>query len=316
MRSTGIGQGPSAGGCARLWWGALASALWLALSSVPGAAAEPTEEGEIVLNPGDAVRITMVQDPDVMFEGEVSVMGTVVLPYLREFRLAGLTSEQAAKALSEAYCRELYQEATLSVVLLRKAPGKVYVYGAIKQPGVVALPPTGEITAMQLISEMGGLTSWAAPERAYILRQPDVAKPAERIPLDLTEVFAEGGLGRVLVPLRNGDVFFVPGMDGGARQIMTNDDCQIVVVGEVNAPGIVRFAPGEQRTVMRAIFKAAGFSKFAKSTQVRLIRYGKDGNRSEEKINVSEIIDDGMLHKDVELSPGDMLIVPQKLINF
>jgi protein involved in polysaccharide export with SLBB domain len=191
----------------------------------------------------------------------------------------------------------------------------VYVYGAVKTPGVLELPPTGQVTVMQLISEMGGLTSWADPDRAYILRQRNEEDDSERIPVNLTELFSESAR-QIFVPLEPGDIFFVPGIDGNTQQVMTTDESEIIVVGEVNSPGIILFAPGEQRTVMRAIFKAAGFTKFAKSKEVRLIRYGKDGSRSEQTINVSAVIDDGFLDQDVDLLPGDMLIVPQKMINF
>ena len=32
-------------------------------------------------------------------------------------------------------------------------------------------------------------------------------------------------------------------------------------------------------------------------------------------MDAEEIMDEGLLHKDVELKPGDVLIVPQKRIN-
>jgi protein involved in polysaccharide export with SLBB domain len=257
----------------------------------------------------------MAEDAEISFDGAVSTAGTIPLPYLREFRIAGMTSAAAEAALSQALCKDLYQKASISVALIRKAPGKVYVYGAIKSPGVVELPPQGEMSVMQLVSEMGGLTSWAAPAKAYIMRQNESAGTAERVPVDLMAVFSDAAV-TARVPMRNGDVFFVPGQDGASHQVMTSDDCQVVIVGEINAPGIVRFSPGEQRTLMRAIFKAGGFSKFAKSKSVRLIRYGADGSRKEEKVDASEIIDNGFLDKDVNLLPGDMIIVPQKVVNF
>jgi protein involved in polysaccharide export with SLBB domain len=82
----------------------------------------------------------------------------------------------------------------------------------------------------------------------------------------------------------------------------------------VNTPGIVSFAPGEQRTAMRAIFKAGGFSKFAKKKTVRIIHYGKNKERTEKKLNAAKIMDEGILDEDVDLTPGDMIIVPQSTI--
>ncbi len=282
------------------------------------AVASASEVPALVFGAGDMVRVSMAEDAEVTFEGQVSTVGTVPLPYLREFRIAGLTREAAEIALSEALCKDLYQKATISVALITKAPkplGKVYAYGAIKSPGAIELPAQGEMSVMQLVSEMGGLTSWAAPAKAYIMRQKEGAETAERIPVDLMAVFSDSAV-TARVPIRNGDVFFVPGQDGAPSQVMSNDDCQIIIVGEVNAPGMIRFAPGEQRTLMRAIFKASGFSKFAKNKAIRLIRYGSDGSRTEETVDASVIIDDGFLDKDVVLLPGDMIIVPQKLVNF
>lgn len=296
---------------------------WLLLGAVLAGAlvSHAAEAPTPVFAPGDTVRVSMVEDAEVAFEGAVSVAGTIPLPYLREFHIAGMTREAAERAISEALCKDLYQKASVSVALIAKRaeppkpPGKVYAYGAITKPGVVELPPAGELTAMQLVSEIGGLTSWAAPQKAYIIRQSYSDAPAEKIPVDLTVVFS-GEAPTKVVPFRDGDVFFVPGQAGSASQVVTSDDCQVIVVGEVNAPGIIRFAPGEQRTMMRAIFKAGGFSKFAKDKGVRLIRYGGDGSRTEQTINVSQVIDEGYLDKDVELLPGDMIIVPQKAINF
>ena len=287
----------------------------LALALATPAIGATGKQAETPLAPGDTVRIAMMEDPDVSFEGAISITGTVPLPYLREVKIAGITPKDAEKEIAAELLKSLYNRATVSVVLLRRAAGKVYVYGAVKNPGVMELPPAGQVTVMQLISEMGGLTSWADPDRAYILRQHDENEDAERIPVNLNELFSESAR-QIYVPLEPGDIFFVPGIDGSTQQVMTTDESEVIVVGEVNAPGIILFAPGEQRTVMRAIFKSGGFTKFAKSKEVRLIRYGKDGSRSEQTINVSAVIDDGFLDQDVDLLPGDMLIVPQKMLNF
>ena len=76
------------------------------------------------------------------------------------------------------------------------------------------------------------------------------------------------------------------------------------------------FAPGEERTLMRALFKAGGVTKFAKDKAVKLIRYLKDGERDVQMIDAQAIIEEGHLDQDIDLQAGDMLIVPQKMINF
>jgi len=273
------------------------------------------ESREDTFSIGDLIRIRMDEDPTIAFEGAISAAGTVPVPYVGEFLIANLTQAQAAKALAEAVRKDLYQQATFTVTLITKAPGKIYVYGAVRRPGMVDIPPLGNLTVMQVLSYVDGLTSWAAPEDTYILRRTKRGEPPQRIPLNLTEIFANyTPLNDADVALQVDDVLCVPGVDGKLN--FSADTCEIIIVGEIGSPGIIYFAPGEQRTLMRAIFKAGGFSKFAKSTAVRLIRYGKNKERTEQVINASRIIDDGYLNEDVELKPGDMLIVPQKIINF
>lgn len=285
--------------------------MWSA--ACPGQEGTQTDSGTIAV--ADLVRILMHEDPEVMFEGVVSASGTIPIPYLGEFHLAGLTSAQAKKGLEQALCKDLYQAATMSVTLVRRAPGKVYVYGAVKKPGVVPLPENGRLSVLQLISEVENVTNWASPEDAYILRGGADKTAQKKIPVNLAKIFA-AATPDTDMQLEPEDVLFVPGLNGDIKGIMTTDNCEIIVVGEVQSPGIITFAPGEQRTLMRAVFKAGGFSKFAKDKAVRLIRYGKNNSRTEEKVDAAVVMEDGFLDKDIELLPGDMVIVPQKMINF
>ena len=135
--------------------------------------------------------------------------------------------------------------------------------------------------------------------------------------MDLSTLFAvetiASGASFVLQPE---DVLCVPGLNRGEAELVTVDESEVIVVGEVKSPGIVKFAPGERRTLLRAIFKAGGFTDYAKSSVVRLIRQAPDGTRSEHSVNVADILSEGLLQNDLKLDPGDMLIVPQKIIGF
>lgn len=303
---------------------------------VATASHELAAQSRDMLGVGDLVRIIMQEDPKVRFDGAISASGTVPIPFFGEFRIAGLDSDAATAGLEAALTEALYQKATVSVSLVEKAPGNVYVYGAVKTPGTVNMPRIGEVSVLQLISAVGGLTSWASPEDAFLLRRDHETGQPQKIPVNLAEIFAahtlrldpeadpEDVLDRILdtsqrgtgVVVRADDVLCIPGVSGDIQQVMTTDVAEVVIVGEINSPGIITFAPGEPRTVMRAVFKAGGFSKFARSKAVRLIRYGKNAVRSEQTVDVAVIMDEGYLDQDVELLPGDMLIVPQRMINF
>jgi polysaccharide export outer membrane protein len=264
--------------------------------------------------PGDRIRITMREDPDVNYIGPVSAAGTIPIPYLGEFAISGYSPEQAEKALAAELTGELYEQATVTVTMVKKALGQVYVYGAVKQPGVVEIPDVGGLTVLQLVARIGGLSRWAAPEDAFIIRRSRPGEPAEQIDLNLEEIF-ETAIPNTEsdVMLQANDVVCIPGISGGLFDFLSVDEAEVFVVGEVQSEEvIVRFAPGERRTLFRAILKAGGFTDFARSKDVRIVSYDKDGNRREQTVDASKIVEEGYLDQDVELDQGDMVIVPQK----
>ena len=283
-------------------------------TTTPAAQDTAADTGDF-LSPGDLVRIRMEEDAGVMFEGLISAAGTVPIPFLGECSIARRSSNEAAAAISAALTQNMYQKATISVTLTSKGQGRVFIYGAVRKPGAILMPTIGDITIIQALSYVDGLTSWATPEDAYILRRTKTGQKPQKIPLNLTQIFASATpMGENDVPLRNDDVVCIPGVNGALY--FSSDACEVMITGEINNPGIVAFSPGEQRTAMRAIFKAGGFSKFAKKDKVRIIQYGKNKERTEKKFNAVRIIDEGFLDEDFEINPGDMIIVPQKVINF
>jgi protein involved in polysaccharide export with SLBB domain len=269
-----------------------------------------------VISSGDVVRMMMIEDPDVKYEGPVSGSGTINVPYFGDFRIAGMSEKEAGKKLSEALTENLYKNATISVVLVQRGPSNVYVYGAVGKPGAYPIPTFGQFTILRLMLVCGGLSGWADPKNTFVLRYSADSQKVERLTVDLSEIFARAiPYSDRDLALQDGDIVCIPGLNGELFQFMMMEDREVIVIGEVRNPGPVTFSAGEPRTVMRAIFKVGGFSQFAKKDKVRIFRYEDNGERTERIVNAEEIVDEGLLHKDVDLKPGDVLIVPQKRIN-
>ena len=191
-----------------------------------------------VIGPGDFVRVMMREDPDVKYEGIVSTSGRIFIPVLGEFRIAGMTQDQAAEELEKALVKTFYKRASVTATLVQKGPGKVYVYGAVKTPGVVDLPGTGRFTVLHLISEVGGLTSWAVPEDAYVVRPSEQGTGGTKIPVNLAEMFSQSipqldsdtaadavveelmKTSQSDIQLRANDIIFVPGVNSDPQQFI------------------------------------------------------------------------------------------------
>ena len=188
------------------------------------------------------------------------------------------------------------------------------MYGAVKEPGKVNLPPSREMTILQALAQVKGVTTWASPKDAFLLRLDKRANDYKKIPIDINAAFKNIG-GKANIALHANDRIVIPSATGTAN-VLSIEATEVIVTGQVNKPGLVLFAPGEQRTFVRAIFKAGNFTRFAKKTNVRLIRYKKGEKRQVKIIDAEKIIDKGFLNEDFELMAGDMIIVDEKRFNF
>jgi polysaccharide biosynthesis/export protein len=91
---------------------------------------------------------------------------------------------------------------------------------------------------------------------------------------------------------------------------------RIYLTGEVLKQGPLDLPADEKLTVSRAIIQAGGFADFANKRKVKLIR--KTGGKAEKVdiIDVADIINKGKLEQDEVLQPGDVILVPARLINW
>jgi len=81
---------------------------------------------------------------------------------------------------------------------------------------------------------------------------------------------------------------------------------RVYLFGEVQKPGVYQLAQG--KTLMQLIIEAEGFTRKAARNRVYILRKGEDERI---KADVEEIIKDP--EKDIPLSPGDVVYVPESI---
>ena len=86
---------------------------------------------------------------------------------------------------------------------------------------------------------------------------------------------------------------------------------QVKIIGEVKAPGSLPYRAG--MTAMDAILQVGGMSEFAAGNRATLVRKGQDGKEERIKVRLNDLINKGKVETNVELRPGDLLIVPASL---
>jgi len=87
----------------------------------------------------------------------------------------------------------------------------------------------------------------------------------------------------------------------------------VKVLGEVNRPGPVDMPSTQDLTVMRALQLAGGTTHFADNESVQVSHCDENGKITKTIVNLVKLGKDGLAHKDIKLSAGDVVWVPQSI---
>lgn len=85
---------------------------------------------------------------------------------------------------------------------------------------------------------------------------------------------------------------------------------KVFVMGFVNKPGEYELFKDRPTTVLEAITMAGGFKEGAAQNGTKIIRV-EDGQEVTIPIKVTDITKKGQKDKDVEVKPGDIVVVPE-----
>ncbi len=150
-------------------------------------------------------------------------------------------------------------------------------------------------------------------------------------------------------PLLERDYFVKATVIIGIDLVGTKSRGKVYLTGQVRSPGVLELLPGDPMTVSQAILRANGVGDFADKRNIRLVRR-KDGlpvataevlkrtqpkkkesfwknpfakkkeepNRSTDTfiVDLVEILEKGHLERDPLLKVGDLIYVPERLINY
>ncbi|MEI8039960.1 MAG: polysaccharide biosynthesis/export family protein [Verrucomicrobiota bacterium] len=103
-----------------------------------------------------------------------------------------------------------------------------------------------------------------------------------------------------------------------AVDLKTKSRGKVYLVGSIRVPGPQEIPSDEVFTLSKAILRAGGFGDFANKRHVRLTRKGGESKGEDivYTVNVTEILEKGRSDTDMALQPGDLIYVPDRLINF
>lgn len=173
---------------------------------------------DYIVGPGDAFQIRIWGREETALDAEINVDGDFILPRFGRLPVSGMTFDEMKKALNQTISRQV-SEFQMSVVPVRQRRCRIFVLGEVQAPGSFDLE--GNVTAHGGLFAAGGPTTQGSLRAIKVKREnKDLAT------IDLYDFLLSGNRASD-VPLRDGDVLFVPlvgtrvGIRGGVRRPAT-----------------------------------------------------------------------------------------------
>lgn len=287
------------------------------------------------LAPSDVIEIIIQDAPELSGNFRIGASGSIPMPYLGQQNVAGKTTEEVAKIITEGLKGRYLKDPKVFVSITRYNSRTFFIQGAVKSPGVYVIE--GKPSLFKLITIAGGLQekhgsiayvvreTKAKPEKIEMRGQTADGKPEQVRTTPVSEAVDNakgsnagmigeteyellraqiGGLmkGRFdqNVLIQPGDVVYIPPAE------------VFYVAGEVRAPGQYQFKEG--MTLRQAITLAQGTYFKAKLDKGIIFREDPlSGKFNEIPVNIAEVMKGGG-KDDMPIYPNDVVLVPNSAI--
>ncbi len=232
-------------------------------------------EKEIIIRPGYELQLYFPGETEFEKPFIVNREGRINLPEIGPIRMDGLTLVRA-EDLIKLGLGQVFRDIERLEVRLHKRALLIDVMGYVASPGTITLPEAGNV--QRAIRLAGGLLEGAQLDSMQIQRK------SETIIFSFKD-YLDTGDNANLPTLQSLDTIFVPAsplignvqIDFDAQTLAASGDASddsraIRVFGEVKSPG--RFAYKPEYSIIDAIMRAGGVTRYAGVEQIRIIADG------------------------------------------
>ncbi len=176
-------------------------AAWAAAPAPPTASSP-----DYVIGPGDALQIFVWRNPELTTSVPVRPDGKISTPLVEDMPAVGKTPTQLARDIEKVLAVYVKQpQVNVIVTQPASAYSQVKVIGQVLHAS--AVPYREGMTVMDAVLAVGGLTTFAAGNRAQLVRTVGGKQIELRVKLDA--LLNHGDMSQNL-PVRPGDVLVVP----------------------------------------------------------------------------------------------------------
>jgi len=185
-------------------------ACWLCGCAARGPLAMPEDDvplHDYLIGPGDSISINVWRNPEVSQTVPVRPDGKITTPLVEDLQASGKTSTELARDIEKALAKFIQQPVVTVIVTGFVGPydEQIRVIGQAAKPQ--ALPYRRDMSLMDVLIAVGGVSEFAAGNRASIVRT--VGGKKIKVPVRLNDLIIDGDIS-ANVPMHPGDVLIIP----------------------------------------------------------------------------------------------------------
>jgi polysaccharide export outer membrane protein len=244
------------------------------------------------IRPGDIVEVNIFDAPEYTVRMPVSPAGQIAIPYAGLFHIEGMTSIEAAAAISRLFVQNQILRDPRVIVTTEQFGYSVTVMGEVKSPGIYAL--AGKKRLVDMLTEAGGVSDRAG---------------------HVIEIFPSGSMKNPQT------VLWDPTLrenDNAELQIKTGETilvsrCGVVYVGgNVTRPGAYPLCESNHTTLSEVIALAQGTKPSSYAQRTLLLRASGSGTRVVQKVKLDDVLRGKQV--DITMQPDDIVFIPPSVL--
>ena len=242
-----------------------------------------------ILRPNDVIRMNVYEEADLSVQVRILKTGQASFPLIGSVDVGGSTVASAAAKIRELYAKDYLVDPKLTLTVDEYATEYISVIGAVKIPGQIPMPVSGNLDLASAMATAGGLTETADSNGISLVR-------ASGTTATFSMESIQGSAGRV--KLAPGD------------RVIVNQSAfvgkTVSVLGQVGKPGPVPFPLNGRLDLVNAIAMGGGLTELANPKKVSINRRG-----TVTVIDFREISQRG--DRPFLLQPDDVITVAERL---
>ena len=129
-----------------------------------------TDDVTYVLRPNDTIRLAVYEEPDLSVQVRILKTGQASFPLIGSVEIGGLSVSAAAAKIRELYAKDYLVDPKLTLTVDEYATEFISVIGAVRNPGQIPMPVSGQLDLASAMATAGGLAETADANSIQLVR--------------------------------------------------------------------------------------------------------------------------------------------------